>query len=131
MALEEGYGDGAPEIRVAQLLEALIRNCRYLCALGMHTRGWSVEKATRFFQENAFLEELPARKEAERGTFDPGYGNYTLGKLILRKLRADLRERDGARFDPAAFHQSVLAYGSPPLPALRRLLLGDEAGYSL
>lgn len=125
-ALDYGYGDGDPGLRVVQLVEALIRNCRFLCAIGMHTRGMSVDDATNFFRQNAFLGELPARKEAQRGTFDPGYGNYTLGKLMVRRLRSDLDTR--GPLAPAEFHDRLLAHGRPPLPALRAHLLGRTEG---
>jgi uncharacterized protein (DUF885 family) len=76
--------------------------------------------------EHAHIEPLPAEKEAIRGTFDPGYLNYTLGKLMIRKLRDDLRARDGSRFSLRSFHDGLLAMGAPPVPLARRRLLGSE-----
>ena len=123
MMLETEYGAGQGALRVTQLLEALVRNCRYLCALGMHTQGMTVDEATRFFMDNAYMEELPARREALRGTFDPGYLNYTLGKLMILKLREDYRREQGAAYSLKGFHDRLLSYGAPPLPLLREAML--------
>ena len=130
MMLETEYARGQARLQVTQLLEALVRNCRYLCALGMHTQGMTVDDATRFFMDNAYMEELPARREALRGTFDPGYLNYTLGKLMILKLREDYRREQGAAYSLKGFHDKLLSYGAPPLPLLREVMLavpGDGA----
>ena len=123
MMLDEGYGGGEPTLRLSQVCEALLRDCRYICSLGMHTGGMSVDEATRFFIENAYMEEFPARKEALRGTFDPGYLNYTLGKLMILKLREDYRKEQGAAFSLRGFHDRFLSYGAPPVPLLREVML--------
>ena len=120
-----------PTLLVTQLLEALVRNCRYLCSLGMHTQGMSVDEATRFFMDHAYMEELPARREAMRGTFDPGYLNYTLGKLMILKLRDDYRREQGAAYSLKGFHDELLSYGAPPLPLLRDVMLRDVGGSPL
>ena len=125
MMLETEYARGQAALQVTQLLEALVRNCRYLCALGMHTQGMTVDEATRFFMDNAYMEELPARREALRGTFDPGYLNYTLGKLMILKLREDYRREQGAAYSLKGFHDKLLSYGAPPLPLLREVMLAD------
>ena len=125
MMLETEYARGQARLQVTQLLEALVRNCRYLCALGMHTQGMTVDEATRFFMDNAYMEELPARREALRGTFDPGYLNYTLGKLMILKLREDYRREQGAAYSLKSFHDKLLSYGAPPLPLLREVMLAD------
>jgi len=125
MMLETEYARGQAALRVTQLLEALVRNCRYLCALGMHTQGMTLEEATQFFIDNAYMEELPARREALRGTFDPGYLNYTLGKLMILKLRDDYRREKGAAYSLRGFHDELLSYGAPPLPLLREVMLAD------
>ena len=131
MVIEHGYGgDDNTKMRVAQLGEALLRNCRYIVSILMHTQGMSLKDATQFIQDNAYYEELPAYREALRGTFDPGYLNYCLGKLMLLKLRADYtaeQEAHGGSFVPRPFHDAVLSYGSPPVPLLRRRLLHNEA----
>lgn len=123
MMLECGYGDQSPKLQLAQLREALLRNCRYLVSLGMHTQGMSVDEGTRFFVEHGFLDEPAARREAQRGTFDPGYLSYTLGKLMLLRLREEYKQERGGVFSLRDFHDSCLAYGAPPLPLLRAQLL--------
>ncbi len=123
MMLETDYGVGQPALRVTQLLEALVRNCRYLCSLGMHTQGMTVDQATQFFMDHAYMEELPARREALRGTFDPGYLNYTPGKLMILKLREDYRKERGGDYSLKGFHDQLLSYGAPALPLVREVML--------
>ena len=127
MMVEEGYL-AEPRDELGQLMEALLRDCRFICAIRMHTQGMTVEEATRFFMEHAFLEELPARKEAMRGTFDPMYLNYTLGKLMILKLREDYRRVKGAAYSLRAFHDEFLSYGAPPIPLVREMMLGEDSG---
>lgn len=128
LMLDEGYGAGDLRLRAAQLVEALIRNVRFVVAIRMHADAMTVGEAHRLFREHAFLEDAPALKEAERGTFDPGYLNYTLGKLLLKKLRADCREREGAAFRLRAFHDRFLSFGAPPLPLVRAMMLPEASG---
>ena len=125
MMLETEYGRDNPALWLTQLLEALVRNCRYLCSLGMHTQGMTVDEATRFFQAHAYMEEHPARREALRGTFDPGYLNYTLGKLMLLKLRQDWRRQEGSAYSLRRFHDATLSWGAPPVPLLRHAMLNE------
>lgn len=126
--LEEGYGANDPRLKLAQLSEALLRNSRYVASVMMHTQGMTLEAATRFIMDNAYMEETPAASEARRGTFDPGYLNYTLGKLLLLKLREDYKAEQGAAFNLKEFHDRVLAYGAPPLPLLRKVMLQHDNG---
>jgi uncharacterized protein (DUF885 family) len=128
MMLEAGYGAGEPRLVLAQAKEALVRNCRLLCSIRMHTQGMTLEQATRFFEENAYQEELPAQREALRGTFDPGYLNYTLGKLMIYKLRSDWQSEQGAGYSLGAFHDELLSYGAPPVPLLRSVMLRNDDG---
>jgi len=128
MMLEAGYGGGDPRLQFAEAQEALVRICRLLCSIRMHTQGLSLAAATRFFQANAYMEELPAQREALRGTFDPGYLNYTLGKLLIYKLRADWQAEQGAAYSLKAFHDELLAHGAPPVPLLRKLMLRNDDG---
>ena len=123
MMLDEGYGGDDHSLRMSQVCEALLRDCRYICSLGMHTGGMSVDDASRFFMENAHMEEFPAHKEALRGTFDPGYLNYTLGKLMILKLREDYRSEQGSAYSLRGFHDRLLSYGAPPVPLLREVML--------
>ena len=127
MMVDSDYGRGQPALMVTQALEALVRNCRYLCAIWMHTQGMSVDEATRFFMENAHMAQLPARREAQRGTFDPGYLNYTLGKMMILKLAGEYRREQGAAFTQRAFHDKLLSYGAPPLPLVRRAMLENPS----
>ena len=125
MMMETEYAQGRLELQLTQALEALVRNCRYLCSIWMHTEGMGVEEATRFFMENAYMAELPALREALRGTFDPGYLNYTLGKLMILKLAQDFRREQGAGYTLKGFHDRLLSYGAPPLPLLRGEMLTE------
>lgn len=123
MMWEEGYRDGDPRFRMAQLAEAVVRNCRFLAAIRMHAHGMSLDEATRLFMDHAFYEEAPARAEAERGSFDPGYYSYTLGKLQILRLREDCRRAAGAGFDLRSFHDRLLSRGAPPVELMRKVML--------
>ncbi|MCS5655996.1 MAG: DUF885 domain-containing protein [Dehalococcoidia bacterium] len=131
MMLETKYGEGQPKLLLTQLLEALVRNCRYVCSFRMHTERMTLDEATRFFMENAYMAELPARREALRGTFDPGYLNYTLGKLMILKLREDYRREQGSAYSLKGFHDRLLSFGGPALPLLRPALLKDPGDSAL
>ena len=126
MMLETEYGTNRPELLLTQLLEALVRNCRYVCSVAMHTGDMTVDQATRFFMENSFMAEYPSRREAMRGTFDPGYLNYTLGKLMILKLREDFRREQNGGYSLKKFHDRLLSHGAPPLPLLRPVMLEQD-----
>jgi hypothetical protein len=129
MMLEEGFGKGKHNVRLGQLAEALIRLCRMVVGIRLHTEDMSVEQGVRFFRDEAYMEEGSARREAERGTFDPGYVVYSVGKLMLLKLREEYRAKEGARFSLRAFHDGLLANGTLPIRLHRQLLLGaDDRG---
>jgi uncharacterized protein (DUF885 family) len=128
MMVEEGYGGGDPELKTVQLSDALLRVVRLIVAVRMHTLGMTVDEAQEMFEGEAFLEEVAARSEAERGTFDPGYANYTLGKMMLRKLRNDWRAAQGEAFSLKAFHDSFLAWGAAPVPFVREEMLPGDRG---
>ena len=91
----------------------------------------TLDEAAKFFMDNAFMEELPARKEAARGTFDPMYLNYTLGKLMILKLREDYRNERGDAFSLKEFHDKFLSFGAPPIPLVREMMLRDAGGDAL
>ena len=131
MMLESKYGEGQPRLLLTQLLEALVRNCRYMCSLRMHTESMDLDEATKFFMENAYLAELPARREALRGTFDPGYLNYTLGKLMILKLKSDYQKENGSAYTLKEFHDRLLSFGGPALPLLRPALLKNPGNDAL
>jgi uncharacterized protein (DUF885 family) len=131
MMVEAGFRRGDVAIRIGQLAEALVRLARFVVAIRLHCEDLSVEQGMRFFRDEAFLEETTARREAERGTFDPTYLVYSLGKLMMLKLRRDYKEKQGGRYSLRAFHDAVLAQGSAPFWALRRLLLDETVDASL
>jgi len=122
MALEQGFGGGAADARMIQLQEALNRLCRFVNGIRLHTRpDWSTEDGTAFFREKAWMTEAVARAESERGTFDPFYLRYTLGKKLILDLREECRRKLGSRFSLKGFHDALLGCGSAPMPALARL----------
>jgi uncharacterized protein (DUF885 family) len=127
MMVEAGFGRGEVTVRLGQLAEALVRLARFVVAIRLHCEDLSVEQGMRFFRDEAFLEEATARREAERGTFDPTYLVYSVGKLMLLKLRQDYKEQQGSRFSLRGFHDALLAQGSAPFWAHRRLLLDDSS----
>ena len=126
MMLDEGFGGNNPKLRLAQLQAALSRLCRYLVGLRLHTQGMSYEEGVEFFVREGYLERTNAEREARRGTLDPTYLVYTLGKLEILKLREDYRRRAGAAFRLGEFHDRLLGHGMPPVKILRLALLGDE-----
>jgi uncharacterized protein (DUF885 family) len=128
MMWDMGLGAGNPEIHIGQLSNALLRNARFLSAIGLHTKGMRVEEAERLFREQAFTDVGTARQQAARGTYDPAYLNYTMGKLMIRKLRDDWSALRGGRQAWREFHDRFLTYGGPPIPMLRRQMLGNEGG---
>ena len=128
MMVEEGYRESEPYFHLAQLAEALPRDVRFICAIGLHTQGMSVDEAARHFMNDAYMEELPARKEAERGTFDPGYLAYTLGKLMVLKLRRDYKSEQYTAFSLKRFHDTFLSFGAPPIPLVRKMMLHHDDG---
>ena len=128
MMLEAGLGEGGPEVQIGQLSNALLRNVRYLSAIGLHTKGMTVEQSERMFREQAFQDPGNSRQQAARGTYDPAYLNYTMGKLMIQKLRADWTEQRGGREAWKQFHDTFLSFGGPPIPLVRRAMMGKEGG---
>jgi len=136
--IDEGYGaasgdkPGADQLkraakyRMAQADEAMLRLCRLCVAIKMHTQKMTIDEATKFFQDNCYYEEKPAHVEAMRGTIDPGYLNYTLGKLQILKLRDDYKAQEGENFSLQKFHNELLNHGMPPIRLLRETLLKDK-----
>jgi hypothetical protein len=128
MMWDAGLGAGSPEVHIGQIVQALKRDARYISAIGLHTRGMTVAESESLFLDGAFLDPGNARQQALRGTYDPAYLNYTLGKLMIMKLRDDWVATRGGRKAWKSFHDQFLSYGGPPLPMVRRLMLGDRAG---
>ena len=132
MMWEQGLGNGDAEQHIGQLTDALLRDVRFLSAIGLHTQGMTLAESHRMFRERAYADPGNARQQAARGTFDPQYLNYTLGKLMIRKLRADWVARQPgatASADPRqywqAFHDRFLSYGGPPVPLVRKAMVGE------
>ena len=126
MMVEAGLRDASPETRIGQLSNALLRNARYLSAIGLHTQGMSVKESERLFMEEAYQDEGTARQQAARGTYDPGYLNYTMGKLMIRRLRDDWAAERGGREAWREFHDTFLSFGGPPIPLVRSKMLGGD-----
>jgi uncharacterized protein (DUF885 family) len=131
MMIEAGFRRGDVTIRLGQLAESLVRLARFVVSIRLHCEDLSVEQGMRFFRDEAFLEEATARREAERGTFDPGYLLYSVGKLMMLKLRRDYKEQQGGKYSLRGFHDTVLAHGNAPFWAHRRLLLDEKSDAAL
>jgi uncharacterized protein (DUF885 family) len=128
MMLEEGFGNDDPKIKMGQLADALLRLCRFVVGIREHTEGLTVEQGTLFFMENAFMGETPSRLEAERGTFDPTYLVYTVGKLAILKLRDDYKRYRKEEFSLQDFHDRLLSNGNAPLWVHRQMLMPGDKG---
>jgi uncharacterized protein (DUF885 family) len=128
MMVESGFRRQDQTLRLGQLAEALIRLARFVVSIRLHVEDMSVEQGMRFFRDEAFLEEGTARREAERGTFDPTYLVYSVGKLMLLKLRRDYKEQQGPKYSQRAFHDELLGNGTATFAVQRQLMLGDSTG---
>ncbi|RPI49984.1 MAG: DUF885 domain-containing protein, partial [Acidobacteria bacterium] len=128
MMVEAGFRRDDHTFKLGQLAEALIRLGRFIVGIRLHVQDWSVEQGVRFFRDECFMEESSARREAERGTFDPTYLVYSVGKLMLLKLRRDYKEQQGAKYTQRAFHDQLLANGTATFAVHRQLMLGDATG---
>jgi uncharacterized protein (DUF885 family) len=126
MMLDEGLGDGDPKLRLTQLQDALLRDCRLVASIGMHAEGMTLAQATEMMAQQCFQPPSVAPKEARRGTADPGYYSYTLGKLEILKLRADVQAAEGKSFTLAHFHDRFLNAGLVPIAVIRREILGKD-----
>jgi uncharacterized protein (DUF885 family) len=131
MMIEVGFGRQDDSIKLGQLAEALIRLVRVIVCIKLHAEDMSVEQGVRYFRDEAFMEEGSARREAERGTFDPTYLVYSVGKLMLLKLRQDWKQRQGKAFSLRSFHDTLLGQGTAPFWLHRQLMLGDDGGEML
>ncbi len=135
MMLDEGYGraPGVPEekdaaflkLRLGQLQDALLRNARYVVGIRMHTADMTFDQGVEFFQKEGYQSHANAVRETKRGTRDPTYLVYTLGKLQILKLRDDYRKKTGDAFRLQDFHDAFLRQGFPPVKIIRRAMLGD------
>lgn len=131
MMIEAGLRDGDPETRIGQIGNALLRDARFLSTIGLHTKGWSVEDSERFFMEEGFQSKGTAIQQAARGTYDPAYLNYTMGKLMIKRLRDDWTATRGGRTAWREFHDTFLSYGGPPIPLVRQQMMGEAEPVAL
>jgi hypothetical protein len=127
MMYDAGLGNGQPEMRVGMLTNALLRDVRFLSAICLHSGCMTLAESEKMFREQAFADAGNARQQALRGTYDPGYLAYTLGKLMIRKLRADWLAAN-PQAAPQQFHDRFLSYGTPPIPLVRKEMLGTDGG---
>jgi hypothetical protein len=128
MMWEEGLGNGDPQTHIGQLTNALLRNARFVSAIGMHTHAMTLAQSERLFREQAYQDAGNARQQAARGAYDPAYLNYTMGKLMIRKLREDWTASRGGRTAWRQFHDQFLSYGGPPIPMVRAAMMGNDKG---
>jgi len=105
----------------------MLRLCRLVVSIKLHTQKMTVDEATKFFEDNCYYEPKPARAEALRGTFDPGYLNYSLGKLQILKLLDEYKAQQGDEFSLQKFHNELLNHGMPPIRLLREIMLKDKS----
>lgn len=126
MMIEAGLRAADAETRIGQLSNALMRNARFLSAIGLHTRGMTVEESEKLFIEEAYQDEGTARQQAARGTYDPAYLNYTLGKLMIMDLRRDWTQQREGRESWREFHDTFLSFGGPPIPLVRAQMMKNR-----
>jgi uncharacterized protein (DUF885 family) len=133
---ELNFEDGKPEIRIGQILGALMRDVRLLSAIGLHTGKMTQKQSEALFRDKGLMDPGSAKQQAARGTFDPAYLNYTMGKLMIHKLREDWgashcakeAQQPGSDAQRACwknFHDQFLAFGGPPIPLVRSAMLGS------
>jgi uncharacterized protein (DUF885 family) len=127
MMLDEGYGNHDPKLRLGQLLDALLRNCRYIVGIEMHTGKITYEQGIDFFEKQGYMSRDYAERETKRGTSDPTYLVYTLGKLEILKLRHDYHEKAGAAFNLEQFHDDFVKQGGIPIKIIRKQMLGNDS----
>lgn len=126
MMYDAGLDGATPEVHIGQLTNALLRDVRYLSAIGLHTGGMSIEQSEQMFRDKAFQDPGNARQQAARGTYDPAYLNYTMGKLMIMQLRQDWIAAHPGPNALKAFHDQFLSYGGPPIPLVRQQMLGGK-----
>ena len=127
MMMDEGYGAGDLKLRLGQLQDALLRNARYIVGIQMHTGPMTFDQAVDFFVKEGMQTGSTAEVESKRGTSDPTYLYYTLGKLEILKLREDYRNLRGSSFNLREFHDMFLQQGFPPVRIVRRAMLGNDS----
>ncbi|HUJ27233.1 MAG TPA: DUF885 domain-containing protein [Myxococcales bacterium] len=121
MTVEHGFGNGDPRMHLAQLQEALLRDCRYVVGIQLHTAGWTVEQGAKLFVDKGFQEPANAFEESRRGAYNPTYLYYTLGKLMIQDLARDYMQQKHATLKQ--FHDAFVAQGALPVPVVRKILM--------
>jgi len=127
MMLDEGYGGGDLRLRLGQLQDALLRDARFIVGIEMHTGNMTLDNGTQFFVKEGYQPQATAEVEAKRGTSDPTYLVYTLGKLQIMKLRQDYGKLRGDRFSLQDFHDDFMRQGPVPLKIIRKAILGNDS----
>jgi uncharacterized protein (DUF885 family) len=127
MMLDQGYGNHDPKLRFGQLIDALLRDCRYIVGIEMHTGNMSYEQGIKFFMKQAYMSHAYAERETKRGTSDPTYLVYTLGKLEILKLREDYHRKVGSTFNLEQFHDEFVKQGGIPIKIIRKNMLGNDS----
>jgi hypothetical protein len=125
MMMDAGLEAGNAETKIGQLSNALLRNCRFISAIAMHARGMTQAQSEQLFLNECYQDAGNAKQQAARGTYDPAYLNYTMGKLMIRKLREDWTKGDKTKWK--AFHDEFLSYGGPPIPMVRAAMLKEAS----
>ena len=128
MMIEQGFGLQDPRIKLGMLADALLRLCRFVVAIRQHSDGMTIDQATTFFMENAYIGYTPARNEAERGAFDPGYVSYALGKIAILKMREDYKRYRTDAYSLQEFHDRLLSNGLAPIWVHRQILMPGQKG---
>jgi len=126
MMWDAGLGAGDPEVHIGQLSNALLRNCRFISAIGLHTGGMTLAQSKDLFMKECYQDEGNAEQQAARGTYDPAYLNYTMNKLMIRKLRDDWTASRGGRDAWKQFHDRFLSFGGPPVPLVRQAMMSED-----
>ncbi|WP_395623134.1 DUF885 domain-containing protein [Sphingomonas daechungensis] len=127
MMRQAGVGGGTDEVLIGQISNALLRDCRFLSSIGMHTGSMTQQQSYDLFRNECYQDEGNAKQQAARGTYDPGYLNYTMGKLMIRKLRDDWTASRGGQKAWKDFHDQFLSFGGPPIPLVRQQMMGSKA----
>ena len=125
MMMDAGFEEGNAETKIGQLSNALLRNCRFISAIGLHARGMTQAQSEQLFLNECYQDAGNAKQQAARGTYDPAYLNYTMGKLMIRKLRDDWTKGDKTKWKK--FHDEFLSYGGPQIPMVRKTMMKEEA----
>jgi uncharacterized protein (DUF885 family) len=144
MMLDQGYAaapvNATPQqlrqarlIRLGQIQDALLRDARFVNSIKLHTgQGesegkWTIEQAEDFFIKEGYQSRSVAEVETKRGTGDPTYLYYTLGKLEIMKLREDIKAKQGAAFSLQQFHDDFMRQGFAPIKVIRKAMLGNDS----